>query len=100
MKSEKGFTLVEMLVVLFIIAILILVMLPNIAQHFKMIDDKGCKAHVSMVQTQVEAYRIDHMDYPTIDQLITNQYITKEQEKCPDKKTLIEIKDGQVYRVE
>lgn len=96
MRNEKGFTLVEMLVVLFIIAILILVMLPNIAQHFGMIDKKGCEAHVAMVQTQVEAYRIDHMDYPTVDNLVEKKYISESHELCPDKKTAIKIEDGQV----
>ena len=97
MRNDKGFTLVEMLVVLFIIAVLILVMLPNIAQHFTMIDKKGWEAHVSMVQTQVEAYRIDHMDYPTIESLIAGNYISEEHKQCPDKKKKIEIAaDGKV----
>lgn len=59
LKQQKGFTLIEMLIVLFIITVLILIAIPNVTKHFSTVDDKGCKAYVSMVQGQVEAYRID-----------------------------------------
>ena len=47
-KNEKGFTLIEMLIVLFIITILILVTVPNVTKHFQTIDDKGCEAYRSI----------------------------------------------------
>ncbi|ETT82260.1 ComG operon protein 3 [Viridibacillus arenosi FSL R5-213] len=50
LKQQKGFTLIEMLIVLFIITVLILIAIPNVTKHFSTVDDKGCKAYVSMVQ--------------------------------------------------
>ncbi|MER2153220.1 MAG: prepilin-type N-terminal cleavage/methylation domain-containing protein [Solibacillus sp.] len=49
MKNEKGFTLVEMLVVLLIISILILVTIPNVSKHFASIDEKGCDAYILVI---------------------------------------------------
>lgn len=83
MKNEKGFTLIEMLIVLFIISILILVTVPNVTKHFASIDKKGCDAYLSMVQAQVEAYKIDFLHYPTETQLREAEYI-KEDLKCPN----------------
>ena len=34
MKNEKGFTLMEMMIVLFVITILLLITIPNIAKHY------------------------------------------------------------------
>ena len=58
LKNKKGFTLIEMMIVLLIISVLILITIPNVTKHSATIDDKGCEAYVKMVQGQVEAYKI------------------------------------------
>ncbi|SOC36210.1 competence type IV pilus major pilin ComGC [Ureibacillus acetophenoni] len=98
LKNEKGFTLVEMLIVLLIISVLIIITIPNVSKHFASIDDKGCKAFVAMVQGQVEAYKIDHMTFPTIEQLVEKEYLMKDETKCPNGQA-IEIKDGRVNAI-
>ena len=96
MKNEKGFTLVEMLVVLLIISILILVTIPNVSKHFASIDEKGCDAYILMLQGQVEAYKLNHNVYPaSVSDLIEEDYIMEEDLKCPDN-TEIKIVDGKV----
>ena len=89
MKNEKGFTLIEMLIVLFIISILILVTVPNVTKHFATIDEKGCDAYISMVQAQVEAYKIEKLEYPTLKQLQDAGYVKKEETKCPNGKSVV-----------
>ena len=88
MKNEKGFTLIEMLIVLFIISVLILVTVPNVTKHFASIDEKGCDAYISMVQAQVEAYKIDYLKYPTLNQLEETGYI-KGDATCPNGKSVV-----------
>ncbi len=94
MLNEKGFTLIEMLIVLLIISVLILITIPNVTKHFATIDEKGCSAYVSMVQGQVEAYRVDKMEYPTVAQLIEEGYISTAEAKCPSGEKITIDQDG------
>ncbi|MEK4091407.1 MULTISPECIES: competence type IV pilus major pilin ComGC [unclassified Viridibacillus] len=99
LKQQKGFTLIEMLIVLFIITVLILIAIPNVTKHFSTVDDKGCKAYVSMVQGQVEAYRIDEKKYPTtIEMLEDAKYLKQDTNACTGKK--IQISDGEVSTID
>lgn len=82
LKNQRGFTLVEMMIVLLIIAVLLIITIPNVAKHHSKINDKGCDAFVKMVQAQVQAYRIDHNEIPSLDELKSEEYIT--ETKCPD----------------
>lgn len=85
MKNENGFTLVEMLVVLFIISVLILITIPNVSKHFASVDKKGCDSYVLMLNGQIEAYRINEGNYPAgFQELFDKDYITEEAPKCPD----------------
>ncbi|MEG0260320.1 MAG: competence type IV pilus major pilin ComGC [Lysinibacillus sp.] len=95
-KQEKGFTLVEMLIVLLIISMLILITIPNITKHFATIDDKGCSAYINMVQGQVEAYRIDTMAYPTLEELVDKKYLKANETTCPNKQEIMITAEGEV----
>ena len=96
LKHQNGFTLIEMLIVLLIISILILITVPNIAKHFATIDRKGCDAYVSMVQGQVEAYRVDLMTYPTIQDLVEKGYLKANETTCPNKEEIMITNEGEV----
>lgn len=99
MRNEKGFTLIEMLIVLLIISVLILVTIPNVTKHFQTIDAKGCDAYISMLQSQVEAYKIDHHKYPSIEDLQREQYIPSGDVKCPNGDPVEILSDGEVKQV-
>lgn len=96
LKRQNGFTLIEMLIVLLIISILILITVPNIAKHFATIDKKGCNAYVSMVQGQVEAYRVDLMTYPTMEDLVNKGYLKANETTCPNKEEIMITNEGEV----
>ena len=100
MLNNKGFTLIEMLIVLLIISILILVTIPNVTKHFATIDEKGCDAYVAMVQGQVEAYKIEKMEFPTVSQLIDEGYLSEGEAKCPSGEAITIKEDGQVIIAE
>ena len=82
-NNNKGFTLVEMMIVLLIISVLILVTIPNVTKQSASIDSKGCEALVKMVEGQVGSYKIDHKEVPaSMDQLIEDNYLTDSNKTC------------------
>lgn len=87
LKNNQAFTLLEMLMVMFIISILLLLTIPNITKHKDGVDDTGCEAYADMVQTQVSAYEMVEGELPTsLDQLMSAGYITSTT--CSDGTTL------------
>lgn len=56
MRKRSAFTLVEMSIVLFIIALLILIILPNLAAQRKHATRVHEDAMVNVVQTQIDLY--------------------------------------------
>lgn len=95
--NEKGFTLVEMLVVLFIMAVLILVTIPNVSKHFQTIDDKGCEAYTKMVEGQVHTYKLNHSKYPnSLADLSTAGYLPVDGNKCPDGRLISLLANGEI----
>lgn len=82
-KNNKGFTLVEMLIVLMIISVLILLIIPNLTGRSADIQDKGCEALSMLVQAQVNAYQLDNGHKPaSLAVLVSNDYISSEQLVC------------------
>lgn len=86
LKNEKGFTLVEMMIVMLVISVLLIVTIPNVAKHNTNINTKGCNAYVKMVEAQVQSYIIEKNKVPTKAELISDGYLNKET-GCPDGKT-------------
>jgi competence protein ComGC len=94
MKNQKGFTLIEMMIVLLVISVLLVITVPNVTKNNSSINEKGCEAFVKMVQGQVQAYELDDNELPvSVAALKAGGYIT--QEKCPSGKEII-IEDGVV----
>lgn len=82
-RQEQGFTLVEMLVVLFIIGIIIAIALPNFLSATKKANLQADKANRRMITMQVENFYLDHGKYPTsIQQLVQAKYL-RSVPKCP-----------------
>ena len=79
--KKKGFTLIELLVCLFIIGLMMLLIIPNIAQQRKTAQDKSDEAIVRVVKAQQQAYMIDLKtnDIPTVEQLKAKGYINDSQ---------------------
>lgn len=100
-KSEEGFTLIEMMIVMLVISVLLIITIPNITKHNSNINSKGCEAFVKMVQSQVQSYEIEHNAYPaSTDDLIKDGYLNAGATTCPDGKTTVTINtDGTVIPV-
>ena len=79
--KKKGFTLIELLVCLFIIGLMMLLIIPNIAQQRKTAQEKADEAIVNVVKTQQQSYMLEHntKEVPTVDELLNQKYIDKNQ---------------------
>ncbi|QED48618.1 competence type IV pilus major pilin ComGC [Cytobacillus dafuensis] len=100
LKNIKGFTLIEMLIVLLVISILLIITIPNITKHNSSINNKGCEAFVQMVQAQVQAYEIEHKKPPaSIQTLVDEKYLNEGETSCPNGENISIAEDGKVILV-
>lgn len=75
-KQEEGFTLIEMIIVLAIITVLLVLVVPNLANQNKDVHERGNDAIVQMANNQVQAYYIDKGRYPSeISDLVEADYL-------------------------
>ncbi|WP_018659838.1 competence type IV pilus major pilin ComGC [Allofustis seminis] len=79
-KDERGFTLIEMVLVVLIIAALLLIFIPNIANTREKAISKSEEAVVKVVEMQMEAYMLDTgASSVTAEQLKDEGYIDEKQ---------------------
>ncbi|MBS6928408.1 MAG: prepilin-type N-terminal cleavage/methylation domain-containing protein [Finegoldia magna] len=80
-NKKKGFTLLELLVVLAILAILIAIAVPVYKNQKEKAAITAHNANVRVLETAVESYRQDKGKYPgSVDELVKGDYIKKEPE--------------------
>ncbi|WP_010632178.1 competence type IV pilus major pilin ComGC [Sporolactobacillus vineae] len=86
--SERGFTLIEMMIVLLIISVLLLIAVPNMIKSQDVVQDKSTQATVKLVQSQVAAYQMDHDGSlpASLDELVQQNYV--DNIKTPEGETL------------
>lgn len=85
LKNKKGFTLLEMLVVLFIISILLLLFIPNLSRHRQEIEKKEQEGIVRVVETQQELYQLEYGKTAKINELVEEGYLTQAQKVAYEK---------------
>lgn len=73
--NERGFTIVELLVVIVVIAILVALTLPNLFGLQKRARDDTRKNDVKNVQQALETYYNDNNRYPATLSALETQYI-------------------------
>lgn len=92
--NNKGFTLLEMLMVVFIIATLLILTIPNITKHKTEVEATTCDAYQDMIETQVVAYEMIEGSTPSVGDLVSGGYI--DSDTCPDGSSFSINGDGEV----
>jgi general secretion pathway protein G len=68
LKEDKGFTLLEMMVVIMIVGLLASLIVPNILGNKDKADQKKAVADITSLENALEMYRMDNGDYPANDE--------------------------------
>ncbi|MEY8446671.1 competence type IV pilus major pilin ComGC [Enterococcus ratti] len=83
----KGFTLIEMLIVLLVISALVLLFIPNISRYRDHVNKEGRQAVLQLVDAQKELYSLQNNGkVPTISELLKEGYIKQEHADAYNKK--------------
>lgn len=89
-KMRKGFTLLEMTIVIIIISILFLLSVPNIQKTLGIVSDKGCKAIEKVADAAILQYKLEYGEYPgSASDLVSAGLLSEDQLTCDGSKTLV-----------
>ena len=84
-KNQKGFTLVEIMIVVLIIGILLSIAIPNFVRAREKSMEKACIANLKTIDSAVQQYMMENKGvvptYPT-DLVGADKYI-KSEPQCP-----------------
>lgn len=95
-KIRKGFTLIEMVIVLFIISLLLLIMIPNLVEQKNHANQRSNDAFRTTLKTQAELYmenKSNESGKVTVNELVTEKYISESQQKKAEESLGIKTDD-------
>ncbi len=85
MRSRKGFTLVELVIVVLIIAALAAIAIPRISNSATTAKNNACDTNVDLVNTQIELYKANEGSWPATLAAVTQDtdYFPDGEPNCP-----------------
>lgn len=75
----KGFTLIEMLIVLLVVSVLLLLFVPNLSKQKETIEASGGRALVKVIESQAELYELNNTGGASLSALVSGGFISQEQ---------------------
>ena len=68
MRGRRGFTLIEIMVVVIILGLLAVLVAPRVIGRLATAKDKAGRAQIELLGTALDQYRLDNGAYPTTEQ--------------------------------
>lgn len=97
-KKRRGFTLIETVTTLFIVSLLAMLIMPNIANVQQTANKRQGEAMVHMIQGQVALYQEEkHEKLVSYNELISAGYLTDAQVQAAEA-AKIRLQNGQVVQ--
>lgn len=81
--DRRGFTLIEMLIVIAIIGILAAIAVPSFSKVTQAAKKKACEANVQTLERLIDLYRVDNGKDPDSVEQLAGYLETGELPKCP-----------------
>ncbi|RAL25917.1 competence type IV pilus major pilin ComGC [Thermoflavimicrobium daqui] len=82
-SNEKGFTLVEMIVVLFIIGLVVACAIPNLKAAGETARERVDQMNRKLISAQADNYYLEYGEYPaSVQELVKRNFLRSEPE-CP-----------------
>ena len=84
MQREKGFTLVELMIVVLILGALAAIAIPRIMGGAQTAKTNACETNVDMMNSQIELYKANDGEWPNfLTDLDDPNYLPDELPTCP-----------------
>ncbi len=94
-QKVKGFTLLEMIIVVCVIAVIYLLAVPNIQKVMNVVDNKGCASLTKVVDAAILEYKLEYDVYPnSVSELVNAGFLSEDQTTCSNGMS-IGINNGQ-----
>lgn len=87
--NKKGFTLLEMVIVVMIVAVLFLLTVPNVSKVMNSVDRKACDALTKVVDSAAIQYRLEYGEMPnSVQDLVSAGLLNENQASCASGESL------------
>lgn len=100
LRRKKAFTLLEMLIVLIVVALLMAIIIPNVAGQRDRINQQAAENIKEIIENQRNTYMMVENDNDvTLEELLNRGYITAKQEQEAEKFLIVSPSIGEQVEI-